>query len=805
MRTLLLDISQDLRFSARTLARNPAFTIAAVLALALGIGANTAIFSVVNAVALRPFPWKDSGRLVRIWESAPQLGWPRFSTSIPNFIDWRAQNHVYEDIAAWRGAELNLTGLEEAQRVEGGAVTASFFTTLGVQPSRGRFFLPDEEKPGADARVAVISHGLWTRSFGADPKIVGRTLVLNGADSTVVGVLPESFQWVLPSDILVPLVLDPAANRSNHVLIVMGRLRPGVTLERADAEMNGIAARLAAQYPDSNKGWSTQQAQVARWIVNRDVRRALLVLTAAVGFVLLIACANVTNLLLARAAGRRREIAIRAALGAGRMRVVRQLLTESALVGLAGGGAGLLLALWGVDLLRSLNPQTIPRIDEVSVDLRVLAFTLGLSLLTSLVFGLAPALQSSRPDVADALKEGGRGAPTGSMRHRARSALVTAEVAFSLVLLVGAGLLLRSFWRLTRVDPGFAPAGVVTMKINLPESKYPSAGEIQTFYEALFARLRAHPGVAGVATVSIVPFGYGNTANEVVIEGRPDDPGGAKASADWRLVSPGYFRAMGIPLHEGRDFESRDGAGPGVVVVSEAMARRYWPGADPIGKRMRPRGGKDWMTVVGVAGDVAHRGLDEAPAPLLYFCAYSSNWNPMSLVVRTGSDPASVTTAARDAVHALDRDLPVSEVSTLESLRDASVAPQHFNTLLLALFAVLALTLASVGIYGVMAYAVSQRTHEIGIRMALGSPRRDVLRLIVAQAMRPTLAGIVLGLTAALAATRLMQSLLFGVSPRDPVTFLAVAAILVAVALAACLVPARRASRVDPMTALRYE
>ena len=805
MRALLRDFVQDLRFSLRTLARNPAFTVAAVLALALGIGANTAIFSVVNAVALRPFPWKNPGRLVRIWESAPRLGWPRFSTSIPNFIDWRAQNQVYEEIAAWRGAEMNLTGLEEAQRVEGGAVTASFFTTLGVQPERGRFFLPDEEKPGADARIAIISHRLWTTTFGANPEIVGKSLVLNGATSTVVGVLPESFQWVLPSDILVPLVLDTAASRANHVLIVMGRLRPGVTLERADAEMNGIAARLAAQYPDSNKGWSTTQAPVARWIVNRDVRRALVVLTAAVGFVLLIACANVTNLLLARAAGRRREIAIRAALGAGRLRVVRQLLTESAVVGIAGGGAGLLLALWGVDVLRSLNPETIPRIDEVSVDLRVLGFTLGLSLVTSLVFGLAPALQSTRAEVSDALKEGTRGAPTGSMRHRARSALVTAEVAFSLVLLIGAGLLLRSFWRLTRVDPGFVPTGVVTMKINLPASKYPSASEMQTFYEALFERLRAQPGVAGVATVSIVPFGYGNTAMEIAIEGLHDDPGGAKPSADWRLVSPGYFKAMGIPLHAGRDFEPRDGAGPGVVVVSEAMARRYWPGADPIGKRMRPVSGKDWVTVVGVAGDVAHRGLDEPPAPLAYYCAYQSNWNPMSLVVRAGSDLSAVTTAARGAVRSLDRDLPVSDISTIESLREASVAPQHFNTLLLALFAVLALMLASVGIYGVMAYAVSQRTHEIGIRMALGSRRRDVLRLVVAQAMRPTLAGIVIGLGAALAATRLMQSLLFDVSPTDPATFFSVPAILVAVSLAACLLPARRATRVDPMSALRYE
>jgi len=810
---LIEGIWQDVRYGLRSLAKNPGFTAVAVLALALGIGANSAIFSVVNAILLRPLPYKDPDRLVMVWEDRSKNGYPRDTPAAGNFHDWREQNQVFEGMAAVANQSFNLTGSGEPERVDGRRVSANLFQLLGVEPLHGRRFLPEEDQPGA-GRVVVLSHGLWQRRFGSDPQVLGSQLTLDGESHTVVGVMPADFRFPSPEDQMwVPIAFNSqeAANRGRHFLQVYARLKPGVGLEQARAEMDTIAARLQQQYPNSNTNVGAAVVPLHEQLVG-DIRPALLLLLGAVGFVLLVACANVANLLLARAAARQKEIALRLALGASRARLLRQFLTESLLLALLGGASGLLLALWGVNLLRSFIPESVSQASTVSVDSSVLAFTLLVSVLTGLVFGLAPASQTSGFNLNETLKEGGRDSAAGRRGGRVRSLLVVAEVAVSLVLLIGAGLLINSFLRLRGVDPGFRTDNLLTMKVVLPKTKYPDHARRSAFYTELLGRVAALPGVNSAAVTTNLPLTFKGNSMGVSIEGRPDPGPGQRPSVVTRVVSPDYFRTMGIGLLQGRQFGRDDRADTtSVAVVSETLARRFWPGEDPLGKRLTPgpatsTNPDDWITVVGVARDVRQFELDADPKPQMYLSYEQAGFfEPGDLVVSTAVDPLGLAGAVRQAVWQVDRDQPVSDVRTMSDILSASLARQRFSTLLLALFAAVALALAAVGVYGVMSYTVARRTHEIGIRMALGARQRDVLRLAVGQALRLVAAGVAVGLAGALLLTRVMASQLYGVSATDPVTLVTITLVLVCVALLASYVPARRAARVDPLIALRYE
>jgi putative ABC transport system permease protein len=802
---------QDVRFGARTLAKNPGFTAVAVAALALGIGANSAIFSVVNTVLLRPLPFKDPGRLVMVWEKGNADEFPINSTSAANFIDWRDQSRVFEGVAVMRRASFNLTGAGEPVRVDGRRVSTNMFRLLGVEPQLGRAFLPEEDDPGATG-VVILSHGLWQRRFGSDPGVVGAPVNMNGRSYTVVGVMPPQFQFPSRQDELwVPIAFNPqeATNRGNNSYEVLGRLRPGVSLEQAQAEMNAIAARLKQQYPDVVKSDASVVVSLHEQMVG-DIKPALLVLLGAVGFVLLAACANVANLLLARAAVRRKEIALRTALGAGRLRLVRQFLTESLLLAALGGAAGLLLSFWGVNLLKSFIPENISEVSAVNVDGRVLVFTLLVSLATGLIFGLVPAAQASNFDLNEMLKEGGRDSSFGRAGNRVRGLLVIAEVAVSLVLLVGAGLLINSFMRLRHLDPGFRADDLLTMSVVLPQQKYPDHARRSAFFSELTSRVGALPGVRSAAVTNWIPLTMQGDTFGVSVEGRPDPGPDKRPDVITRVISPGYFNTMGIQLLRGRQFDEqldREDSMP-VAVVSETTARRLWPGEDPLGKRIQP-GNADpdgWIEVVGVVNDVRQFELTSEPRLQMYLPYVQFQWFvPRQLVVKTGVEPASLAAAVRKAVWELDKDQPVSDVRTMEEVLSASIARQRFSTLLLGVFAALALALAAVGIYGVMSYAVAQRTREIGIRMALGAQAGSVLRLMLRQGLKLASAGVVLGLAGALLLTRLMSSMLFGVSATDPLTLATISLVLVGVTLLASYVPARRAARVDPLIALRYE
>jgi putative ABC transport system permease protein len=783
----------------------------AVITLALGIGANTAIFSVVNTVLLQPLPFKESDRLVIVWEEGTAQGFPRNSVSASNYIDWRDQNQVFEGMSILGRMNFNLTGVGEPERIDGRRVSANLFDLLGVQPRLGRAFLPEEDQPGSN-RVVVLSHGLWQRRFGSNANIIGQPLTLNGQSFTVVGVMPPHFQFPSPQDELwVPIAFtsQEAANRGNNSYEVIARIKPGVILEQAQAEMNTIAARLKQQYPDVVKSNGSVVIPLREHLVG-DIKPALLVLLGAVGFVLLIACANVANLLLARAAVRQKEVAVRIALGASRLRLIRQFLIESVLLAALGGVGGLLLALWGVSLLKAFIPENISQVQSITVDAKVLVFTLLVSLMTGLIFGLAPAMQSSRVNLNETLKEGGRDSASGSHGNRIRGLLVIAEVAVSLVLLIGAGLLINSFLRLLNVDSGFRADNLLTINVVLPELKYPDQARRTAFYSDLLSRIEALPGVQSAAVTNYIPLTLQGDTFGISIEGRPDPGPAERPDVVTRVISPKYFSTMGIELLQGREFGEEDRAdSPRVAVISETMARRLWPGEDPVGKRIKP-GPPDspvpWRTIIGVVKDVRQFELNADPKLQMYYCyVQPAFFVPSYLVVKTDVEPVSLAAAVRGAVWEIDKDQPVSNIRTMKEVLSESIARQRFSMLLLGIFAAVALALAAVGIYGVMSYSAAQHTREIGIRMALGAQSRDVLKLAIGQGMKLALAGVAVGLIGAFALTRLIESLLFGVSTTDPATFALVTFLLIAVALSACYIPARRATKVDPMIALRYE
>jgi putative ABC transport system permease protein len=808
---MLETILQDLRYGLRVLAKNPGFTFVAVLTLALGIGANTAIFSVVNAVLLRPLPYEGSHELVQLWGTLPQLDTAPVSPA--NFLDWRERNRSFVRIAAYTGQNFNLSGVQEPERIRAARVSADLVELLGARPALGRAFLAEEDQHGSH-RVVILSHALWQRRFGGNPGIVGQTLTLNDESYVVVGVMPPDFAFPrAATEMWTPIAFSPAerAMRDTNYLSVIARLKPGVTLEQARSEMGVLARGLSEQYPDTNTEVGVKVISYKEQVVG-NARPVLLSLLGTVGFVLLIACANVASLLLGRAAARRKEITMRAALGASRRRIVQQLLTESVLLALAGGVLGLLLARWGLDLLAALQPANIPRLAELSIDRRVLLFASALSLLTGVAFGLAPALQASKLDLNDALKEGGKGAGEASGRQRLRSILIVSEIALSLVLLIGAGLMIKSFWRLMQVDPGFNPVNALTAVVSLPVAKYAETERQVAFFQQAVERVGSLPGVEAAGVTTDIPL-FGGSSTGFDVEGRPPSPPGQRPMVEYRSVSPGYFRAMGIPLLRGRAFTEQDRAdAPGVVIINETLARLYFPGEDPLGKRLGFSTPTDWRDIVGVARDTRNYGLDEEVKPEAYMPYtqsapgyLSGSVSAMVLVVRTASDPQGAFAAVKREVQALDSSQPVYNVKTMEQYLAESVAQRRFNMLLLAIFAGVSLLLAAVGIYGVMSFTTRQRTHEIGIRLALGATPRHVLGLVIRQGMWLALIGIGLGLLAAFALTRVMQGLLFGVSATDPFTYASISLLLGGVALLACYVPARRATKVDPLMALRYE
>ena len=805
------DLAQDVRYGARVLFKNPSFTLIAVIALALGIGANTAIFTVVNAVLMRPLPYKDPDRLMTVWEDASKVGFPHNTPAPPNFIDWRDQNQMFEGMAALHRQTFNLTGVGEPERIDGRRVSWNVFTLVGVEPQLGRVFAPEEDQAGGN-KVVILSHRLWRRRFAGDPAIVGKNLTLNGQSHTVVGVMPQRFEFPTPDDELwVPIAFssDELASRGSHYLEVVGRLKPGVTPAQAQAEMNNIAARLEQQYPDTNTNVGATVIPLHEDLVG-DIKPALLMLLGAVGFVLLVACANVANLLLARAAVRQREIAVRMALGASRWRLIRQFLTESVLLGTLGGIVGLVLAFVALIALKSFIPESISQASSISMDARVLGFTVLISVLTGLIFGLAPALQRADFQLNEVLKESGRDPGAGAGGRRIRGALVIAEVAVSLILLVGAGLLINSFLRLRNLDPGFKSDHVLTLGIVLPQLKYPDANRRATFYNEVLRRVEALPGVKSAGVTNWIPLVFQGDSIGISIEGQPDPSPSQRPNAATRVVNPNYFSAMGMNLLKGRNLDQRDTAtSPAVAVISEAMARRFWPDQDPIGKRFTPGDptqADQWIEVIGVVNDVRQFQLTAEPKPQMYLSYEQIGFfAPRYLVVKTDVEPASLAASVRQAVWEVDKDQPVSNIRPMEEVLSDSIARQRFSMLLLAIFAGVALVLAAVGIYGVMSYSVAQRTHEIGIRMALGAQTGAVLKLAVGHGLKLLLAGIVLGLGAAFMLTRVMSTLLFGVTPTDPLTFTAISVVLLVVGLVASYIPARRATKVDPIIALRYQ
>ena len=808
MTTLL----KDVLYALRIMRKSPGFTVTAVLTLALGIGANTAIFSVVNATLLRPLPFPNPERLVVIQNQYKAVGLDSAAASVADYIDYRKQRQLFTEVAAVDTNDFNLTGVDRPERLQCGEATSGLFVVLGIQPILGRVFTYEEDQPGKN-QVVLLTQGLWKRRFGGDPGVIGRTIRLNDKPYTVVGVVPSILQWFAPLDAWIPTGFTPhdmdPALRTNQFLFILARMQPGLSLEQARAGMAAFGRTLAKNFPNfytPSSGWAIRVDSLNELLVG-DIRGALLVLLAAVGFVLLIACANVANLLIARAAGRMRELSIRAALGAARWRIARQLLTESIMLGLLGGGAGVLFGMWGVALLVNGGPRELPRLDEVTVDGRVLAFTAALALVTSVLFGLAPVMQVAVGNLHDLLKLGARGAAGNLRRHRTRSALVIAEVGLSLVLLIGAGLLLRSFARLQKVDPGFRAQNVLTFGISLPPARYPTQGRTSAFFHAVLDRVTTLPGAESAGAVSPLPFSGSNASGSFDIEGFTVPANGPAPHADQRVVSPGYFAAMGIPLLRGRLLSNADSAdAPLAVVIDEALAQQYWKDKDPIGRHLRHFSDKSWATVVGIVGHVQHNALDAKLRKSTFYWSYlQAPAQNLQFVVHTAGDPMSLANAVQRQVAGLDKDVPIFDVKTMDQRVAASLANRRFAAWLLAAFSFIAMLLAAVGLYGVMAQSVLQRSREIGVRMALGAQSGDVLGMILRQGATLIAGGLIAGILAALALTSLMKSLLFGISPEDPLTFAGVAALLVLVALVATYIPARRATHVDPVNTLRYE
>jgi predicted permease len=795
----------DIRFALRTFLKSPGFTVVAILALGLGIGANAALFSVINAVLLKPLPYQQPARLVRVYETFLPSGFGSVST--PNFLDWRKQNHAFERMEAFSAGSINLQGDAQPERIPLAVGTAGLFELLGAKPLQGRTFLPDEDQPGRPD-VAVISERLWRRRFAADRGLLGSTLTLDGKPTTVIGIMPASFQFPPGSatvDIWMPLQFSPSnlGQRGSHWMAVLGRLKPGVDMDRATADMKQIAASLAQQYPDQQKGRSVIIRSLQDVLVG-GIRPALLVLMGSVGFVLLIACANVANLLLARAASRKKEVAVRAALGASRARLIRQFLTESILLALAGGALGAFLGDEGVEALVFLASRQIPRASEVHLDGTVFLFLLGVCIFAGVIFGLVPALQSARDDLQEGLREGGRSG-VGGRGERFRNALVVTEFALALMLLIGAGLLLRTFLALNATESGMATRGVLVMSVSVPDGKYANTSMWQRFYAPALDQIRALPGVRAAGMISLLPLQTWGTNGNFGIDNHPQGEPGQQPFAEYRSVSPGYFQALGIPILKGRDVTSQDSANaPPTIVINDALARRYFPGEDPIGHKIV------WnttCTIVGVAGNTRQAGLSADPLPEIYLPAAQrgNSISGMTLVIGTSVEPTSLTHAIESAIRTVDPSQPVFGVKTMERVVTDSLSNQRLYAWLLGVFAGLALILASAGIYGVMSYLVTQRTQEFGVRMALGASTRDILRMVLRQALALIAAGVAIGLCGALAVTRVLTNFLFGVKPIDLPTFAGVSVVLIAVALVATYLPALRATKVDPMVALRYE
>jgi len=813
-------IWQDMRYGARMLLKSPGFTVVAVLTLALGIGANTAIFSVVNFVLLRPLEYANPDQLVMVWERNTKKGWNESPTSFADFVDFR-DNAKSVELVAFTDTNFNLTGGDQPERVAGLRVSANLFSLLGVNPARGRWFAPGEDKPGA-GHVLILSYGLWQRSFGGNSNLVNQTVQLNGQSYTVVGVMPPTFKFppafsatttseelISNADLWVPLTTDDVPLiRNIRNLKMIGRLKAGVAPQQAQAEINSIASRLAREYPDVNAGLESVVIPLHEQIVG-DVREALLILLGAVVLVLLIACANIANLLLSKATARHKEIAIRTALGANRGRLLRQLLTESTLLGLLGGVFGFLVAYAGSKTLVSFGSFSIPQLTDFSFDMKVPLFALVVSLLTSLIFGLAPAIDASNPNLNEALKEGGRSSSGGATRARLRNALVITEVALAVVLVTASGLMLRSFVRLQGTSSGLNPHNLITLELELPDVRYHAAQQQTLFQQQLLQRVGSLPGVQNAATVDNLPFS-GNAFNtSFTIEGRPTGPTTETPRAYYRVISPDYFPAIGIELHKGNQFTDRDTAEqPGVAIVNETAAQRYWPGVDPLGKRIkrgRPESKNPWLTVIGIVSGSRQLSLKEGSQPEIYVPYLQNPGLTFTLVARTASDPRSLTGALRKEVLSADREIPAVNIKLMEELISNSVAKERFYVLLLAVFAALALILAAVGVYGVMSYSVTLRTRDIGIRMALGARPVDIFKHIVGQALLLGLIGLGVGIVLAITSTRVMSSLLYGINATDPLTLAITSLVLLAVALLASYLPARRATRVDPLVTLRYE
>ena len=800
----------DIRYAIRNLIKRPAFTLIAAITLALGIGANTAIFSSVYALLLKPLPFPELERVVAVWDSAPSRGVKRNEVAMANYLDWRAQNQSFEQLGLYRWWSANLTGIDPPERIQGYLITTNFFDALAVKPVMGRNFAADENEPGKDA-VAIITHSLWQRRFGGDPNILGKTITTNSVARTVVGVMPEGFNYPLSAEVYAPLAITPelAGNRQFHTYYVIGRLKPGASVQSAQADIDNVAARLEQQYTETNTGLRASVFPIVADTV-RKYDTGIWVGMAAVCFVLLIACANVANLMLARATGRHKEIALRAALGASRWRIIRQLLTESLIVALIGGALGVLVGVWGIDALRAANPgdaaKFAPGWHNLGLNFTVLIFTIALSVLSGLVFGLAPALQVSKPNLNDALKDGSR--QSSGRSHWLRSSLVVVEVALSLILLVCAGLFFRTFLTLFRTNPGFDPENVLTANLMLPRAKYKDEPQAAQFYNDLVQRVGSQPGVESVAVVNYLPLGGSNSSDAYLVEGEGEPASGEENIGRYRVCTPGYFSTMRIPILNGRAFTEQDKAGgPRVVIVNETLARKHWPGQDVIGKRIRFQDTLErapWMEIVGVIKDVKHDLLEEV-TPEFYLPHAQDAWPGMVLVARTTVEPASLAGSMRQHVWAIDKDQPVFDVRTMQEVRSVAIGLQTFTSQMTAIFAGVALLLASVGIYGVMSFAVTQRTQEIGIRMALGARAPDVLKLVVANGMKLTVIGLVIGLIGAWLLTRFMTTLLFGVEATDLLTYSVVSVCLLTAAFLACYLPARRATKVNPLEALRYE